>query len=154
MGNMVFGCDICQEVCPYNLSKREKPVAPEFAPMPGLEEPDLIDLLQITSSRHRKLVKGTALRRAPRKQLMRNAAIALGNSNNPAAVEPLVDALQNNRYPIVRSHAAWALGELKATHIVETLIEALTKEDDESVQLEIKDAIVRLKEMTHDRKAQ
>ncbi len=151
MGNMVFGCDICQEVCPYNLSKKEKPVAPEFAPKAELEEPDLIDLLQITSSHHRKLVKGTALRRAPRKQLMRNAAIALGNSNNPAAVEPLSDALHNNMYPIVRGHAAWALGELDAPHTEETLTKALSLEEDESVRSEISDAIQRLQDRNHER---
>ena len=146
MGNMIFGCDICQEVCPYNLSKKPKPIAPEFEPRPQLQDPDLIDLLEITSSSHRKLVKGTALRRAPRQQLMRNVAIALGNSKNPAAVQPLVKALKTNRYPIVRGHVAWALAELNAKESLPALKQALICEDEDLVVEELKAAILRLEE--------
>jgi len=144
MGNMVFGCDICQEVCPFNQSKKDKPMTPEFSARSNLENPDLIDLLQITSSRHRKLVKGTALRRAPRQQLMRNAAIALGNSGSQEAIAPLLDALKDNRYPIVRSHVAWALGELKADQSLDTIKQILSGETDDCVREEIKLTIARL----------
>ncbi|MBT6432667.1 MAG: tRNA epoxyqueuosine(34) reductase QueG [Deltaproteobacteria bacterium] len=144
IGNMVFGCDICQEVCPYNLSKKIKPVAPEFIARDELQNPDLIDLLEITSSGHRRFVKGTALRRAPRHQLMRNAAIALGNSGRAEAIEPLAQALTGNRYPIVRGHVAWALGELGTEVSLNHLQSALVNEDDDSVCDEIRSAIANI----------
>ena len=148
MGNMVFGCDICQEVCPYNLSKKVKPVAAEFIPRDALQNPDLIDLLEITSSGHRRLVKGTALRRAPRQQLMRNAAIALGNSGKAEAVEPLGKALIENRYPLVRGHAAWALGELGTALCLDNLQSALKTEEEDSVSDEIRAAINRIESVS------
>lgn len=148
IGNMVFGCDICQEVCPYNLSKKIKPVDPEFAPRDEFENPDLIDLLEITSSGHRRLVKGTALRRAPRQQLMRNAAIALGNSGRSEAVEPLAQALAGNRYPLVRAHVAWALGELGTEHCLKSLQDALNTEEEDSVRDEIQAAILQIESVS------
>jgi epoxyqueuosine reductase len=68
--------------------------------------------LFLTSSGYRKLVRGTALSRVSRARLARNAAIALGNSRDPAAEEPLARALATHSYELVRAHAAWALGAL------------------------------------------
>ena len=112
IGRRVFGCDICQDVCPFNASAEHKPSAPEFSPRPSLAAPDLIGLLELGSARYRQLVKGTALRRVHRAQLARNAAIALGNSQDARAVIPLCRAVAAHPSPLVRGHAAWALGEL------------------------------------------
>ena len=114
IGGRVFGCDICQEVCPFNASAEGKPSAPELAPRPSLAAPDLIGLLELGSARYRQLVKGTALRRTHRAQLARNAAIALGNSKDARAVIPLARAVAAHSSGLVRGHAAWALGELGA----------------------------------------
>jgi epoxyqueuosine reductase len=112
MGAMVFGCDICQEVCPFNTAVsagHAEPPAPELTA--GREVPELIALLQIGTAQHRKLVRRTALRRVHRAQLQRNAAIALGNLGDAAAVPALTEAAANG-HPLVRPHAAWALARI------------------------------------------
>ena len=72
---------------------------------------------------------------------MRNAAVALGNSGNVLAIEPLTHALTNNPYPLVRGHVAWALGQLASGESRQALQSALTQEDDESVRDEIECAL-------------
>ncbi|HEY3257126.1 MAG TPA: tRNA epoxyqueuosine(34) reductase QueG [Polyangiaceae bacterium] len=114
IGLRVFGCDVCQDVCPFNASAEGKPSAPELAPRPSLAAPDLIGLLELGSARYRQLVKGTALRRTHRAQLARNAAIALGNTKDARAVIPLARAVAAHSSALVRGHAAWALGEIGA----------------------------------------
>ncbi len=112
IGARVFGCDVCQDVCPFNASAEHKPAAPELAPRSNLAAPDLIGLLELGSARYRQLVKGSALRRTHRAQLARNAAVALGNSKDARAVIPLARAVAAHTSPLVRGHAAWALGEI------------------------------------------
>ena len=112
IGRRVFGCDVCQDVCPFNASAEHKPSAPELASRSNLDAPDLIGLLELGSARYRQLVKGSALRRTHRAQLSRNAAIALGNSKDARAVIPLARALSAHTSALVRGHAAWALGEI------------------------------------------
>jgi epoxyqueuosine reductase len=112
IGTRVFGCDVCQEVCPFNASPQPRERAPELAPRPELEVVDLIALLELGAAGYRKVARRTALRRATRDTLARNAAVALGNSGDERAVEPLGRALRAHKSPLVRAHAAWALGEL------------------------------------------
>ncbi len=114
IGTRVFGCDVCQEVCPFNASRLLPERATELAPRAALDPVDLVALLELGANGYRKLVKRTALRRASRTTLSRNAAIALGNSGDARAVAPLARALLAHPTPVVRSHAAWALGELGA----------------------------------------
>jgi epoxyqueuosine reductase len=125
-GTRVFGCDVCQEVCPFNASSRTRPAAPELSPLPRLTTVELADLLFLGSAGYRKLVRGSALRRASRTTLQRNAAIALGNTDDPRAVAPLTRALGGNLREIVRAHAAWALGEL-ARHLDRAARDALMR---------------------------
>jgi epoxyqueuosine reductase len=112
MGAHVFGCDICQDVCPWNHGRHAPPRAPELGLRAELAEPELVSLLFLGSSAYRKLVRGTALSRVSRARLSRNAAIALGNSKSPAAEAPLARALATHFSELVREHAAWALGAL------------------------------------------
>jgi epoxyqueuosine reductase len=112
IGVRVFGCDVCQDVCPFNAAAEGKPTAPELAPRAQLTAPDLIELLELGSARYRQLVKGSALRRTHRAQLARNAAIALGNTKDARAIVPLARALSAHASALVRGHAAWALGEI------------------------------------------
>lgn len=112
LGDRVFGCDVCQEVCPYNHGASAQKAPNLLSPRPERAELDLVALLELGSAGYRKLARRTALRRVNRVTLQRNAAIALGNSKSPAAVAPLARALEENRSPLVRRHAAWALGEL------------------------------------------
>lgn len=112
IGAHVFGCDICQDVCPWNHTRHAPARAPELGVRPELAEPELVSLLFLSSSGYRKLVRGTALSRVSRARLSRNAAVALGNSQSPAAEAPLARALRTHFSELVREHAAWALGAL------------------------------------------
>ncbi len=112
IGRHVFGCDICQDVCPWNQSRHAAPRDPELGLRPALEEPALEELLFLTSSGYRRLVAGTSLSRVSRARLARNAAIALGNSRAAAAEAPLSRALTSHSSALVREHAAWGLGAL------------------------------------------
>jgi epoxyqueuosine reductase len=103
MGNWVFGCDDCQTACPWNDG--EVPPTPELTP-------SLPELLALTDEEFRARYRDSAVSRAKRRGLARNAAIALGNSGSAAAVVPLGAALSGHDEALVRAHAAWALGNL------------------------------------------
>ena len=147
IGNRIFGCDVCQEVCPFNASKAPRPRAVELEPRQELETVDLERLLEIGAAQHRKLVKRSALRRSNKTTLARNAAVALGNSGDPRASLPLERALLGHTSPLVRSHAAWALGELgdhgsKSARGV--LARAARDDENEDVRREATAALARL----------
>jgi len=112
MGNRLFGCDDCQDVCPYNRKVRPTRHR-EFAPVPELGggEPDLLKLLSMTKSDFRRWFEPTAAGWRGKSTIQRNAVIALGNSGDVAALEPLAQALQSES-DVIRAHAAWALGRL------------------------------------------
>ncbi|MCE9581022.1 MAG: tRNA epoxyqueuosine(34) reductase QueG [Planctomycetes bacterium] len=111
MGAWVFGCDLCQEACPWN---REAPATrePAFVARPGLSTPRLGDWLSMDEAAFQAMTRGTALRRAKRNGLRRNAAIAMGNSGDPAARPALMEAA-GDADPVVAEAARWALGRLK-----------------------------------------
>ncbi len=120
IGTWVFGCDICQEVCPFNAGAG--PAASEIDPLlrpRSIEHalPDLVALAARGANQLRQLVKRTALRRVPRDALLRNVAVALGNTHDARAI-PVLVALLGHRAALVRGHAAWALGELGALDIL------------------------------------
>jgi epoxyqueuosine reductase len=90
--------------------------------------------LRLTSSDYRRLTAGSAMRRTSRAQLLRNAAVAAGNAGSVELVDPLRELLTNSTYPIVRGHAAWALGRLGATELLHA---ASITESDPQVQGEL-----------------
>jgi epoxyqueuosine reductase len=112
-GNWLFGCDICQEVCPWN---RKSPAGKEatFQPRPELESTDPIELLGLSEEQFRERFRGTALMRPKRRGLLRNAAIVLGNQGDPAALPALEKAL-GDAEPLVREAAGWAIQRIKQT---------------------------------------
>jgi epoxyqueuosine reductase len=140
--NRVIGCDICQSVCPYDRVDAATVMPSDAGPRPLLVAPELSSWLSMTASDYRRITKRSALRRVGRVQLMRNAAIALGNSGSAVAQRPLVSALESNRIPTVRAHAAWGLGQLGGTESRAALERALTGEHDEGVLEEIRAALV------------
>ncbi len=144
MGNWVFGCDDCQSVCPYN---QDTPVTTiqDFQPRESLDAPGLIDLLEMNEETFRKRFEGTPILRARWAGFVRNAAVALGNSGDDRAVEPLGQALQHSE-AIVRGHAAWALGNLGGPRARDLLEKQMKREKDPEVFEEITDAIQRIRE--------
>ena len=137
IGTWVFGCDLCQEVCPFNRSSRPRPLDAGLAEKPALDEIELVALLELTSSGYRRLVRKRAIGRVNRVQLQRNAAIALGNTRSLGALEPLARALAENVSALVRGHVAWALGRIGGAEARRTLSDALLREQDPTVREEI-----------------
>jgi epoxyqueuosine reductase len=110
VGNRIFGCDDCQEVCPWNRFAASSPEK-EFNPRKGNFLPDLMPLVHITPEEFRNRFGNSPIRRATRDGFVRNVVLALGNSGRSEAVAALEEALQD-RSPLVRAHAAWALGHI------------------------------------------
>ena len=136
MGNWIFGCDLCQDVCPVNRS-RTVPNHAEFRPRPGVgASPELIPLLAITEEEFPQRFQGSPIKRAKRVGLRRNVCIALGNSGDPAAIPALIEAL-NSEPALVRGHAAWALGQLGGALASEALFKRYLIENNEWVKEEI-----------------
>jgi len=138
MGNMIFGCDICQNVCPWNKKVDNTEVLEEF--LPGTERmvsPELIKVLALQPDEFNQLYRQSPIRRTKRVGFLRNAAIALGNSHLPEAFPALKTVMQTEPEPIIRSHAAWALGMLNSSKVWEFLSDARNRETNETVLFEI-----------------
>jgi epoxyqueuosine reductase len=110
MGNWVFGCDVCQDVCPW---QRFAPVSrePAFATTPERAAPPLRTLLALTEAQFAEKFAGSPVLRAGRDQLVRNACVAAGNSADESLLTPLWHCLADPSAE-VRAHAAWALQRL------------------------------------------
>jgi epoxyqueuosine reductase len=139
LGNHIFGCDICQEVCPYN-AKSVPTTEPFYAPRQGLYAPDLIALLSLTAEAFRRRFRDSPIRRAKRRGLLRNVAVALGNLKSREAVPALVRALEDEE-ALVREHGAWALGQIGTTEAVQGLQKRWLVEGDVRVKNEIEAAL-------------
>ncbi len=121
MGRQVFGCDICQDVCPWNQSgNRRAPAAhhENFTPRPALINPALSWLAQMDQSEFRQWFKGSPLERTRRHRLRRNVAIAMGNSADPTFL-PQLNLWSHSEDPILAESAQWALARLHAGSIKE-----------------------------------
>ena len=112
VGRHVFGCDICQDVCPWNRRRRHAGEA-AFEARDGLVAPDLGALAaeSLDEDAFRARFRGSPLKRAKRRGLLRNVAVALGNSRDPSRRE-ILERLAADQDPVVREHAEWALGRL------------------------------------------
>jgi len=139
MGTWVFGCDVCQEVCPWNS-------APAWASHPELALPDeragldLIQLLLLSRDDYVERFRGSPMKRPKREGLQRNSAVAMGNRRDPRYVPALATALREAT-PAVRAPAAWALGRIGGPDARRLLAEALDVEADEAVKAEIRTAL-------------
>lgn len=138
MGTFVFGCDLCQAVCPFDRSST--PATPSATSTRGTSV-DLGAWLWLTASDYRRLARSSPIGRATREQLARNAAVALGNTGEPGAIPILAQALLRHRSPMVRGHSAWALGRFSLPEATEALERALNCEADPRVLEEIQAAL-------------
>lgn len=135
IGNRLWGCDSCQTVCPVNARKAAIG-NPAFQPLPHVGTAmDLTAVLRMTKSQFRQWFGPTSMAWRGKAVLQRNAAVALGNSHDPLAVPHLIAALRDAK-PLVRGHAAWALGELGGAQSRAALQQLLAKESDAWVREE------------------
>jgi epoxyqueuosine reductase len=135
LGEWLFGCDVCQDVCPWN-SKSLASGSAEFEPCADSNPIDLIRLFDLDDEAYRERFRHTPLWRPRRRGLLRNAAIVLGNRPNVAAIPALVRGLSDAE-SLVRGASAWALGRHECRSAIEALECRRDVEDDPEVIREI-----------------
>ena len=153
IGAHIFGCDICQQVCPVNLVAERRLRASgrlgagdrlEFRPRAAVgSSPELIPLLKLDDAGFRERFSHSPIKRAKRRGLLRNVCIALGNLGDPVAIPALIEALGDPE-PLVRGHAAWALGRLGGAEARAALAATLANDAEPSVCAEAQHALAML----------
>jgi len=133
--NNIYGCDICQDVCPWN-KRAQITDRPEFEPREDLYNPDLSYLSQLSVEDFREVFKGSPIKRTKRRGLLRNVVIAMGNSGDKGFIPHIKDCL-NDEEPLVRVHAAWALSKIGGSGSKEILLSHRSVETDNMVNEEI-----------------
>ncbi len=137
MGNWVFGCDICQEVCPY--TKAAEPADDPVVRPERIEHcfPALDWLLRMSEEEFRLVYRRRPVLRAKRVGLARNAAVALGNVGDARHLAVLDETVLAHDQPLVRSHAAWAMARIDYRASAPVLERALHRETDSHVREEL-----------------
>ena len=150
IGDWIFGCDICQDVCPVN---RKAQVGKAYAELTRDAEnrarPELVELLDLDDEGFRDRFRQSAVLRAKPEGMRRNVCVALGNIADPDTVPPLARVLREDLSPIVRGHAAWALGRIGTEEAMAELRHALGVETDAGVVEEIREAVEEVGATTH-----
>ena len=144
VGNLLYGCDVCQEVCPWNQKFARQLREAAFTPREMLFERNARDLalavLGLSREEFSTAFAGSPMKRPKLRGLKRNAAAVLGNSGNRTDV-PVLAASLSDPEPLVRSHAAWALGRIRSASSLAALRDRLALEDDAEVADELRVAI-------------
>lgn len=140
MGNWVYGCDICQIVCPFNRFAPETVESAFYPTSWELAAPSLLTLLTLDEQGFQTRFANSPIRRIKRERLVRNACIATGNWKSEAGVPALLPLLQEPS-PIIRGHTAWALGKIGSPIAQNALYHALQQETDAQVQAELLSAL-------------
>ncbi len=138
VGSWLLGCDVCQDVCPWNR-KAEESSDPVFQPNEGMNPLELTELFALDEQAFRRRFRHTPLWRPRRRGILRNAAIALGNQRHQAAIPALKMGLSDEE-PLVRGACAWALGRCGGPTARAVLEERSSIEQDAEVRLEIERA--------------
>jgi epoxyqueuosine reductase len=136
MGNRVFGCDDCQDVCPWNSFAQPSHNAAPFAPRGNNDTVGLLELFELDIEGFRERFRRSPVKRARFSGLRRNLAIALGNSGDAKVVPALIDALDDED-PLVRGHVAWALGRFDSSAARDALATSYASETDSWARDEI-----------------
>lgn len=141
IGDWVWGCDICQLVCPPT-ARASRGGGSEWAPIdPDSARPALLELLGLRSGTFKRRYQKTAMGWRGAAVLRRNAAVALGNALDRSAVAALTSTMERDPHPMVRGHAAWALGRIGSPGAVTALQRRQGAEDDAGVRDEIRAAL-------------
>lgn len=140
LGSWVYGCDLCQEACPWNR-KAEGTRQPELRALEDRLFPPLDGLLALDQAAFSARFRRSAIKRTKREGLARNAAVVLGNSRHPEAADVLARHRRHD-LPLVRAHVAWALGQ----HRARPVLEAMRREEREAtVRAEIDNALLGIR---------
>jgi epoxyqueuosine reductase len=139
-GNWVFGCDICQDVCPFQRFTQTTLEDDFFPDSVDSAAPHLSELLTLTDDTFRQRYNGSPVYRIRRKRLVRNACIAAGNSLDAQFIPYLIQLLYDDE-PLVRGHAAWGLWRIMGMKAIKQINELYYRETDADVRAEI-EAIV------------
>ena len=139
MDNHIFGCDICQDVCPWN---KDAPVSvePGFKPRTENYSADLTELMMLDQESFSNRFRKSPVKRTKRRGLLRNVAVSLGNWAHPEAIPALSIGLHDIE-PVVRSHSAWALGRINNERARNELKNAKKIEENHQVLKEIETAL-------------
>jgi epoxyqueuosine reductase len=140
INDWIFGCDICQQVCPWNLRFAEPTADPAFQARMFLQEASTREYLRLSPESYRRELSKSPLKRAKRSGLLRNAAVVAANSGDHSYVPDLERLLTQEADALPRAHAAWALGQLGE---IEALRSVLNSEQDPQVLAEIQFAVDR-----------
>ncbi len=141
MGNWIFGCDACQEVCPWNRRFARPTDEPAFQPEPDRIAPRLLELIRLDEAAFRQRFRKTPVWRAKRRGLLRNVCVAIGNWRSPEALPALEQTLAGEPEPLIRGHCAWALGRIPDSKARRLLQRFWEKEEDPYVRGEIAHAL-------------
>ncbi len=141
MGDWLFGCDICQEVCPWN-HRAPLSTIEAFQPRAGFNPAQLREMFGWSDAQFREQFRETPLWRARRRGLLRNAAIVLGNQRDGESLPALTLGLQDVE-PLVRGASAWALGQFRSPIAMQLLKQLQAVESDATVLAEINTALTQ-----------
>lgn len=143
IGHRLFGCDVCQSVCPWNR-RADAPITPGLEPRQSTLSADAALFLQLSPRAFNQRFADTAIKRARRRGMARNAAVVLGNSGDRRWVGLLARTVLVHDEPLVRGHAAWALGRLGGAGATLALRIACHQEPDDYVREELRHALATL----------
>ena len=136
IGNHIYGCDVCQEVCPWNIRFGRFASSDLLQARDDRVAPSLLELIALDDEGFRERFRRSPIKRAKRRGLLRNVAVALGNWRDSRAVPALARALGDHE-PLIRGHAAWALGQIGGDEARAALQERLVIETDDWVSEEL-----------------
>ena len=140
IGNRVYGCDTCQQVCPRNKGI-DFHIHPEFEPEHDIAKPKLKPMLRMSNREFKETFGHISGSWRGKKPLQRNALIALGHYKDKTAVEEMITVMQDDPRPVIRGTAAWSLGKIGTEEAFEAIRAALETEQDEQVLFEMRKGI-------------